>query len=72
MAEISLDNGATFLSAIEAMDLIEEYALWNKVVKAMNKKLVDQIRNDLSHLTPLRLLERYLELSEKDLIIRNN
>lgn len=69
MAQISVNNGRTFVSAHEAMARIEEYHLWNSVVAAMSDDLREQVHAELAPCSEEAFLARYLELAREDLVI---
>jgi len=75
---ISLDNGASFLTADEAfteMDRIHDqygYSVegqWNSIVDMMDADTMNAVEDTHAASTRLGFLKRYLELAEDDLII---
>ena len=69
MAEISLNNGNTYMNAREAMPAIEQRGLWETVVNMMDDETREQVHTELAPCTELEFLKRYLELAPCDLII---
>lgn len=67
--EISLDNGNAYMSAEEAMPIIEEQGLWDAVVEAMNDNTREAVNSEIAPCSNLQLLSRYLEVSPYDLVI---
>lgn len=76
--QISLDNGRTYLDAAEAIEKLkadaEEYEtpfekLWQNVADLMDDDLREQVHAELAPCTEEEFLERYLELSDEDLIV---
>ena len=67
--EISLDNGANYMTAAEAMPIIESSGLWDAVVSVMNTEARERVHAELAPCTELDFLRRYLELAPSDLII---
>lgn len=69
MMEISLDNGATYMSAAEAMPEIIANNLWNVVANYMDDDTREQVHAELAPCTDAEFLTRYLELAPCNLII---
>ena len=69
MAEISLDNGNSFMDAREALPMIEERNLWEAVVNLMDDETREQVHTELAPCTELEFLTRSLELAPCDLVI---
>lgn len=69
MKEISLDNGATYMTAAEAMPEITERSLWDIVVNFMDDNTREQVHAKLAPCTEHEFLVRYLELAADDLRI---
>ncbi len=67
--EISLDNGANYMTAAEAMPIIESNGLWDAVVSVMDTEARERVHAELAPCTELDFLRRYLELAPSDLII---
>lgn len=67
--EISLDNGNSYMSAEEAMPIIEEQSLWDAVVEAMNDNAREAVHSEIAPCTNLQFLCRYLEVAPYDLVI---
>lgn len=67
--EISLDNGITFLTADEAMPIIDDRNLWEAVVEVMDTEIREAVHSELAPCTKLAFLRRYLELAPENLII---
>ena len=66
---ISLDNGASFLDAIEAMPEIEERGIWETVAHYMDDETREKVHAELAPCDKLEFLERYLEIAPSNLII---
>ena len=67
--EISLDNGTNFLSADEAMPIIEERDLWQVVVETMDPEVRETVHGLIAPCSNLSFLKMYLEKAKEDLII---
>ncbi len=71
---ISLDNGASFMTAAEAMQEIErnkqEYGidLWDAIVSAMDDEIREKVHAEMPE-TELEFLQMYLKEANDDLII---
>ncbi len=71
---ISLDNGASFMTAAEAMQEIErnkqEYGidLWDAIVSAMDDEIREKVHAEMPE-TELEFLQIYLKEANDDLII---
>lgn len=66
---ISLDNGATFLSAAEAMPEIEKRGLWDAVTDLMIDEIRETVHNDVAPCTDQEFLAAYLAAAPDDLIV---
>ena len=69
MAEISLNNGNSYMDASSAMPMIEERHLWEAVVNLMDDETREQVHTELATCSELEFLTRYLELAPCDLVI---
>ena len=67
--EISLDNGTNYLTADEAMPIIDDRGLWETVVESMDAETREAVHSELAPCTNLAFLRRYLELAPEDLIL---
>lgn len=67
--EISLNNGATWMTADEAMPIIDDRNLWDAVTEFMDPETRERVHAELAPCTDLAFLRRYLELAPEDLII---
>lgn len=67
--EISLNNGATWMTADEAMPAIDDRNLWDAVVEVMDIETREAVHSELAPCTNQAFLRRYLELAPEDLII---
>lgn len=67
--KISLNNGADFITAKEAISEIKEHNLWDVVVNFMDDDVRELIHQALAPCSELEFLGRYLELAPCDLII---
>ena len=67
--EISLNNGATWMTADEAMPTIDDRNLWDAVTEFMDPETRERVHMELAPCTDLAFLRRYLELAPEDLII---
>lgn len=69
MKKISLNNGATYLTASEAMSEIAERNLWDVVVSMMDDDIRENVHAQLAPCTEAEFLGKYLEIADDDLII---
>jgi hypothetical protein len=69
MKQISIDNGAHYMTAQEAMPEILESNLWPVVAQMMDDDTREQVHLELAPCTELEFLTRYLEIAPHDLII---
>lgn len=69
MREISLNNGATWMTADEAMPIIDDRDLWDAVTEFMDPETRERVHMELAPCTDLAFLRRYLELAPEDLTI---
>ena len=67
--QISLDNGLTFISANEAITAIIQADIWETVVAFMDDDIREQVHSELAPCSEEEFLTRYLDLSQKDLIL---
>lgn len=67
--EISLNNGATWMTADEAMPIIDDRNLWDAVTEFMDPETRERVHMELAPCTDLAFLRRYLELAPEDLIL---
>lgn len=65
MAKISVDNGNSYVSPEEAINSVD----WNEIVTFMDDEVREQVHSELAPCTDLEFLERYLEITEENLII---
>lgn len=65
--EISLDNGTNYLTADEAMPIIDDRGLWETVVESMDAETREAVNSQLAPCSNLEFLRRYLEIA--DLVI---
>lgn len=66
---ISLNNGATYETANDAMAEINERGIWDAIVNLMDDDTREQVAYDLAPCTNEEFLARYLELAPADLIV---
>lgn len=66
---ISLNNGATYETAHDAMAEINERGIWDAIVNLMDDDTREQVAYDLAPCTNEEFLARYLELAPADLIV---
>jgi hypothetical protein len=64
-AQISVDNGNTFVSAAAAL----EQVAWDVIVNYMDDDIRQAVHDELAPCSDLDFLNRYLQLSDDDLII---
>jgi hypothetical protein len=64
-AQISVDNGNTFISAEAAL----EQVAWDVIVNYMDDDIRQAVHDELAPCSELEFLKRYLQLSDDDLII---
>lgn len=69
MKEISIDNGASYMSAEDAIAKIMECDLWDNVVQAMDDEVREIVHAEIAPCTELEFLSRYLEIAADNLII---
>lgn len=69
MKIISIDNGANYNTASEAIDEIMAQGLWDVIVDAMDDDTREEVAAELAPCTEVEFLARYLELAENDLVI---
>lgn len=69
MKKISLDNGRTYLTAKEAMIVINERNLWDVVVNMMDDDMREKVHSEFVPCTEEEFLNAYLSISNHDLII---
>ena len=65
MAEISVDNGRTFVTAAEALDAVGPEV----IAMFMDDEIREAVHSELAPCTELEFLERYLQLAKENLII---
>lgn len=65
MKQISIDNGAHFIAAGDAVKSIS----WDIIVNAMDDDTREQVHAELAPCTEAEFLARYLEIAPHDLII---
>ena len=66
---ISLDNGRTYLTAVEAMPEIIERNLWDVIVNMMDDEIREDVHADLAPCTELEFLSEYLHRADDGLMI---
>lgn len=66
---ISLDNGNTFLTAEDAMPIIQERDMWDVVANYMDDDIRETVHAELAPCTEMEFLHRYLQLAKDDLLI---
>ena len=64
MKKISIDNGMTFVSPKEAIEKVE----FEEIVSWMDVDVREEVHS-MDYDSDLEFLEKYLRISEKDLII---
>ena len=69
MAKISLDNGAHYMTAQEAMPAIAERGLWDTVTQAMDDDIREAVHAAVAPCTEAEFLAAYLERAADNLII---
>jgi hypothetical protein len=69
MAQISINNGHSYMTAAEAMPEIAANNLWDAVVNVMDDDIREAVHNELVPCTDLEFLAAYLERAADDLII---
>ena len=69
MREISLNNGTTWMTADEAMPVIDDRDIWETVVGCMDDATRERVHAELAPCTEHVFLCRYLELAPEDLTI---
>ena len=68
MKKISLNNGATYLTAVEAMIVIAERNLWDVVVAMMDDDVREHVHAEFAPCTE-EFLIAYLAAATDDLVI---
>ena len=68
-AEISLDNGVSFIDAGEAIIEIEKRGIWDIVIEKMDDDVREGVHLEVSPCSNLEFLERYLEVAPWNLIV---
>ena len=68
-SKISLDGGLTFCTAEEAMPIIEELKIWNKIYNSFDPKIFERVRKTSFEYTPLSLLKKYLSYSPNNIVM---
>lgn len=73
MAQISLNNGNTYMTAEEAMEQINERSLWDVIVNQMDDEIREDVVYELDYNDyedeNLQFLREYLNRAETDLVI---
>ena len=69
MSMISLNNGFSWLSAEDAMSVIDKYDFWDTVVETMDDDTRESVHAELAPCSRLDFLRRYLELAQENLIL---
>ena len=69
MKKISLNNGATYLTAVEAMIVIAECNLWDVVVAMMDDDVREHVHAEFAPCTEEEFLIAYLAAATDDLVI---
>ena len=69
MAQISLDNGHTYLDASDAAPIIDSMHLWDTVWEMMDDDLREKVHAEHAPCTNEEFLTAYLAESEENLII---
>lgn len=67
--EISLNNGTTWMTADEAMPIIDDRTLWDAIVEVMDAETREAVHRELAPCSEFAFLRRYLELAPFDLIL---
>ena len=65
MKRISIDNGASFVTAAEAV----QGASWDAITALMDVDTMEKVNAELAPCTEEEFLSRYLEIAQEDLII---
>lgn len=65
MGRISVDNGATWITAEEALESVK----LDDMVNYMDDEFREEVHNELAPCTDLEFLKRYLEICNQDFII---
>lgn len=68
-ASVSIDNGASYGSAMTMIDKIMSSGLWDALVNAMDDGVREIVAAEMAPCTEEEFLSRYLELAPADLII---
>lgn len=68
-SKISLDGGINFLTAEEAMPIIEKLKIWSKVYDSFDPKIFERVRKTSFEYTPLSLLKKYLSYSPTNIVM---
>lgn len=68
-SKISLDSGLTFCTAEEAMPIIEELKIWNKIYNSFDPKIFERVRKTSFEYTPLSILKKYLSYSPNNIVM---
>lgn len=67
-SKISLDGGINFLTAEEAIPIIEHYDLWDKIFRTLDPILWEKSTSDFKIWGNLSHFKRYLQLSPQNLV----
>ena len=68
-SKISLDGGINFLTAEEAMPIIEKLKIWSKVYDSFDPKIFERVRKTSLEFTPLSVLKKYLSYSPNNIVM---
>lgn len=68
-SKISLDGGINFLTAEEAMPIIEKLKIWSKVYDSFDPKIFERVRKTSFEYTPLSVLKKYLSYSPNNIVM---
>lgn len=72
MKQISIDNGRSYITAVEAMDQLaspDTCITWDNLVSYMDDETREAVHAELAPCSEVEFLTRYLELAPADLII---
>jgi len=65
MARISIDNGASYTTAKQALQSVS----WDAITAVMDDETREAVSEELAPCTEEEFLARYLEIAKEDLII---
>ena len=69
MKKISLNNGMTYMHAEAAIEEINDRDLWDVVIASMDDETREKVHAELAPCTEKEFLERYLEISDQDIVV---